>query len=338
MGSPDRKEKDKDSDSESSYLLEGYERHDESRPFARVVPVMRRAYPLARMGGSIVVAGNGRPASDPDTTPANEFGGWADEPRDTEGDDYIVITWLPRTKNTYIMVAFETIYIIILWSVMLLKIAGWSVRAFDMFFTNWSWTIQAIFFTADLLCLLDPTRRATYWLLLVWWWPMLITVVAVCILVQLVLFENSVLFTEAAKDYGIGQMVLGHELVHIVPVFIVMLFGITRGPEITASITMLRDSKGRYGVRLPVYVFVNYLYPILIVFAYVTVNDYLKVYHVKVNPAAAMGAILVLYTLLFAFCIWWVFPRDPDQLPDQNIRVVVLKHDVDVHSQKIIET
>jgi hypothetical protein len=189
-------------------------------------------------------------------------------------------------------------------------------------------TIQAVWYTADLLCFLDPTRRAHYLLFLVWWWPTLMTVVSVFILVQLVIVNNSLLFDEAAKQYGIGDMILGHELVHIVPVFVIMLFGMTRGNEIKASISMLKDSKGHYGIRLPLYTAINYFYPILIVFAYVVVNNYLKVYHVNINPALALGAVFILYTLLFVLSLWWVFPRETEYRPDDNIKIVMLQHDI----------
>lgn len=298
-------------------------------PFAHRVPVLRHSYALGRAGKStVIVAGNGRPVADLESASDHDFGGWAYPRRDTEGDDRIVSLWLPRTRHAYILIPFQTLYVIVLWSLMVVKIVSWSFRAYDMFFTNWSWTIQALFYTVDLLCFLDRSRYTHYLLLLVWWWPTLITVVAVFLLVQLVILDNPILFTAAAKQYGDGDMILGHELVHIIPVFMIMGWGLARGTELSASIAMLQDTRGSYGMRLPLYIAINYLYPILVIFSYVTVNNYQKVYHVGVNPAVAVFSVLLLYTILYAFCLWVVFPRDDSHLPDDKVQQVVLRHEL----------
>ena len=293
-----------------------------------IVPTLGKQYVIANIGRQQIVVGKGKPSWNINARQTRVFGGWAWPPRNTESDDYHVVQWLSVSRSVYYMLLLTLVYVIMLWAVLLLKISVNSLRDFDMFFTNWSWTLQSIFYSVDAMCFLDESRYCHYLLLLVAWWPIMITVVAVFILVNVVIFTDDTLFVVAVKQYGVADMILGHTLVHIIPLIVVIMYGYVRSKQITESIAMLKDSKGSYGSRLLMYIMINYIYPILIVVAYLLINDYTRVYHVRTNAALAVPLVIVLYMVIYVIGLAVVFPRTDRDGPSVGIRTVLVRHAV----------
>ncbi len=292
----------------------------ETKRTARVHPAeaLRDTYVLLKNGNRTIVVGGGIPANTESDTGVL-FGGWANRARDTEGDDTHVSFWLSTTVGRLWLIVAIFIWDILLISTELAKVFGWGLREYDQYFTNWSWTLQSIFYTVDLLCYLDGTRYAHFLLLLVGWWTTYMTVVAVFILVHVVIVVDATLFEIMDKQFGLSNTIIGHIYIHILPLVMLLIWLAVRSPEITESMAMVK----RQG-RLALYIGLNFFYPLVFVAVYMIINNYKKVYHVKLQPGVAVPLLLILYIVLYAISIWIFLPR-PNSL-SQSISVVKLKH------------
>ena len=132
---------------------------------------------------------------------------------------------------------------LLLWAVTLGKIVR-GAGDFFKYFTNWSWTLQTLFFTADLACYLDASGRAHRWLLgrpfwLVWGVPWL-----VFWLVFLMFGSNGDIIGKFAADAGVsmGVALIFDRLVHVLPVLALSLYAWHRWYGISHGVWWIRHA------------------------------------------------------------------------------------------------
>ena len=219
-----------------------------------------------------------------------------------------VIQYLRTTKGRYLLAILLFLWILILWAAAIDKVVVWGLDDYIQYFTNWSWTLQLIYYTLDLLFYADGTRCAHYYLLMILWWPLFLTVTAVFILVMVVIGVDAKLFETAVKQYSVSAMLLGDRVVHVIPFVIVIIYAATCAAEIGEVMGAMCDN-GKYGIRFIRYVVINYATPIAYVFLYMVTNNYQKVYHVSTNIAVACVAVAILYAVIYGIALAMMMPR-----------------------------
>jgi len=127
------------------------------------------------------------------------------------------------------------IWVIILIGVIVYRIVmGENNMSLLIYFTNWSWLFQTVFYTLDyigrilLLCNLESGYNMRYGIIFLFFWFINGTVWLVLILVTIIIQQNPQLLINAANQLGglgqLGEVVNAHILIHYVPGIMVLLF------------------------------------------------------------------------------------------------------------------
>lgn len=130
---------------------------------------------------------------------------------------------------------FFFLWLVILWGVIIYRLitTGGSSDML-MYYTNWSWILQSIFFLADYIGRIVDWANdiAGYYIrfynTLALFWLINGSIWLVIVLVTIIIEENPSLLTKAAEDEG-GQGDLGlvtdaHILIHYVPGYVMLIF------------------------------------------------------------------------------------------------------------------
>lgn len=191
----------------------------------------------------------------------------------------------------------------VLWAAALVKIADSSFTEYIQFFTNWSWTIQLLFFTADLLCYMDTSGRChriltghPFWLVYSITWT-------VFWLVFLLLANNPDIFNDVAEegDLSMSTVLLGDRLVHVLPPIAMSAFMWHRWHGITHHVWWIRHTEVYSVVTVVLQVLLDvYLAPLLFSALYAAGYDPRAVYDVDPWVLAAGIGLTPLVLSLFS--------------------------------------
>jgi hypothetical protein len=137
------------------------------------------------------------------------------------------------------------LWTILLWSMSIWKFFNSGVSAVIAYFTNVSLLIQAIYYTADLVSYFtDPQRRSLeMWLLYAFWPAVFAQTFIVFVLVIVVYLDNAEIFTENLKcdggKYDTGVVLFVDRIVHVIPLFIGMVYYALRWHDISDFLIMI---------------------------------------------------------------------------------------------------
>ena len=216
--------------------------------------------------------------------------------------------WLATPNMTYGWIPIGVLAAAMFWTVILIKTIGWGVQDYIMYFTNWSWTLQGLFYVADLICYIDRSRKMHFFLLSFMFWPVYLTVSAVFWIVLFVTVINDKLFRQAVNEYGVGDMILGNTLVHVVPYLFIIVFLSIRSSDITQIISAYREEDGRFGGLFYAYLITNFVISVSFVVLYSFLNDYTKVYFVKILVSEAFLTVAITYGIVFFITLIFLLP------------------------------
>ena len=182
------------------------------------------------------------------------------------------------------------------------EFSGWG--EFFRFFTNLSWTIEAVFYTAVTLGILfHPLRHVAILILFV---PVLNLALFVWIMLQIVVASNPLLLDEL-KEMSDRLMIIGNEYYHTVPVFVIFGFTIL---TYSGTLGILRYVWNRPGIPWFIHL-LNALwqiyFPLILAGFYCIANDPMEVYgivHMSVFEVVAIAFLVntIVGGLVFLFC------------------------------------
>ena len=114
------------------------------------------------------------------------------------------------------------VWTVILWAGWLGKYAGQRERPYSAYLTNWSFTLQALFFAAWLIGRVDWSGHVQYWVYGLFFWPTFTTSWAVFLLVMYVLQDSPGLLLEMFQDYDAGFVFLANTIYHYLPIIVML--------------------------------------------------------------------------------------------------------------------
>src|SRR5271169_3236024 len=81
------------------------------------------------------------------------------------------------------IICLDTIWITVLWIGIVAKIAEDSGAEFLKHYTNWGWALNAVYYTFDLIFLLQATRLFEFYLLYMFFWQLTFNIWMIFVLV-----------------------------------------------------------------------------------------------------------------------------------------------------------
>lgn len=139
------------------------------------------------------------------------------------------------SSRLVVLLVINLIWVILLWVGVIGKAFNDDSYDYVRHYTNWMWTIGAIYYTFDLIGLLSETRMMECILLLVPWWVFFANVNNVFWLTFIMVYDNPGTLTDNFEENGgdlyPGLVFLGDRLFHIVPVFMAYLNLFIRAPD-----------------------------------------------------------------------------------------------------------
>lgn len=95
-------------------------------------------------------------------------------------------------------------------------------------YTNWGWTMNALYYSFDLIFILLPTRTWEFRLLFIFFWQLTFNVWMIFVLVFPMLLSNPGTITDNFKenggDFDPGVVFVGDRIFHVVPVVVWFLY------------------------------------------------------------------------------------------------------------------
>lgn len=202
----------------------------------------------------------------------------------------------------YVALAWSILNATLLWSLIAYKIYNDGALAFYHFFTNWMLTVNALFFTGDIISYLDPTGRLQRFWLLAYLWPYFGNVSAVFVLVFPLLGLNPNIMIETASQVGWSTTFIGERIVHVLPFFDALMWFVLRCEDIVDVLSTFKWDTTRNKCYFLLYLLVTVLCCNLIILCYCVSYDYEKIYGVQVSGVVAFFGIQIIY------CIFVLFP------------------------------
>lgn len=201
----------------------------------------------------------------------------------------------------------------------------WREDFFDYatHYTNWSWTLQFIFYMATAF---GPLAIATYnvavfrftnWVIVVLLMPLYGIVWTVALLVSLWLALGTDEINELVSKFGTPLVMLGNDVYHIVPVIAIVIYILLNAPDVYYALNGALH-RTRFTVSVIIGLYFVYVGPLITLLFYISIFDPMAVYKPAFSPLAAaivafLGATLISgVPLLIA---WWfydlgVYPND----------------------------
>jgi len=136
------------------------------------------------------------------------------------------------------------VWVVFLWVMLLDKYFSDGASKVLEYFTNVSLSIQAVYYTLDLVSYFgDPEKRALeMWLLYSFWAPVFAQAFDVFVMVIFVYLDNATIFTEnlesAGGPYDDGLVVFVERAAHVFPLFFGMVYYVLRLHDISDFLIM----------------------------------------------------------------------------------------------------
>lgn len=132
-------------------------------------------------------------------------------------------------QSRIILAAFLLIgWMTIEWSGVIFKLSTESFHDFISHFTNFTWTLGAIYYTLDFISLLLPYRSFELIVLQYFWWPVFTSIQIVLLFVFIMVYDNpkniTDLFEDNGGDYYAGLVLIGDKIFHEWPFIIALLY------------------------------------------------------------------------------------------------------------------
>lgn len=214
-------------------------------------------------------------------------------------------------------------YTIFLWVVMIGKISGNGFGDYLKHLTNWSWTIQALYFLLDSISvLIDKRGHLLYFIVTYLFWTVNAIVWIVFWLVFFVLGDNPDLLLKMSiiegGKYGLGEVFVGDRVFHVIPALFFLAYFILRRHVIGYTIVSLMNPKSySFAIRTTSLSIVTILGPVIVIFSYKVITDVYNVYGVTTPQITlvVIGLLILLVQNIIPFTLYY-----------QNYKKVLIKH------------
>ncbi len=150
---------------------------------------------------------------------------------------------------------------------------------FFMYYTNWTWIFNLIFYSIDFIGFIDFTNQVHFYNIYIVLWMFVAQVSVVFWEVNFILYEAPQLMTAEADKYGWGAVIVGEKLVHTFPYIILLFWLWCTFPEIISVLNTFPWIKGRK-MRFIGYVVMNYAFAHMPFLIYMANFDFQAVYQV----------------------------------------------------------
>jgi hypothetical protein len=137
------------------------------------------------------------------------------------------------------------LWVVVLWAMAIGKLVLSGAGNYFKYFTNWSWTLQALYYAADVACYADASGRAHRRLLGRPFWLVFGVVWIVFWLVFLMFGSNGEIIEQFAADAGVsvGVALIFDRIVHVVPALVVSLYAWHRWYGIAHGVWWIRHTR-----------------------------------------------------------------------------------------------
>jgi hypothetical protein len=172
----------------------------------------------------------------------------------------------PLPYHGYLRFGLCALWAVVLWVVLLYRVSGGDdeIMSYYTYFTNWSWTVQALFFGAWTLAYADTSGSAHY-LLAHLYWVVNGTAWLVFWLVVVMLADNPMILIAASTMGGgsmsLGAVMTGNTVVHVVPAIADMIFYILFYHHLRMSLIWMASPRAPPAAA-PFFIVISTLYPL----------------------------------------------------------------------------
>jgi len=144
----------------------------------------------------------------------------------------------PRFRSTRLLflLFINLIWILILWAGVFIKAVNDDAYDYVRHYTNWMWTVGAIYYTFDFIGMMLESRYMEMVLLLIPWWIVFANINIVFWLTFIMVYDNPGTLTDNFKvnggDLYPGTVFLGDRIFHILPVVMAYINMFLRMPDL----------------------------------------------------------------------------------------------------------
>lgn len=176
------------------------------------------------------------------------------------------------------------------------KTAVYSFDDYIMYYTNWVWTINALFYVADVAGFYDPSGfvhdNLAYWVV----WVVFANNVQVFFLVLVVIVNDPWLISVEFEEHDLGTVWLAERVFHVFPLLANIIWMFMRQRDWGAALLSFETTAA--GLRhFATFVAGVYVLSVLPMVGYALVYDPCEVYHMCLPWYLETGAILALFAL-----------------------------------------
>ena len=199
----------------------------------------------------------------------------------------------------------ELFWLVILWAGVVVTLYLDGFDQYSHYFTNWMWTINAAFFTLDVLSFLDATGKVQFVWVASAFWPVYANVSQVFWLVFIMICDNDDVIGIPINDYGVCPVLLADRIKHILPFVVNNFYIILRHRDITKVL----QTVGFYGWKfLVVYIILQVIFAHFVLFGYWSNFDFYSVYGLSINVWIGLAIVEVIYLLFLVVPIILLSP------------------------------
>jgi hypothetical protein len=182
-----------------------------------------------------------------------------------------------------------------------------SLTSYVMHYTNWNWTINAIFFTVDTISYISSDLL--YFNLVFFYWITNASSWIVFWVVFILFQDNPDILTDLSKDeggdYSMGFLLNMNTLFHVLPAMFIMVYTLLRWSALKAVVNNVFHKESSQCERVS-YFIIFILYPLWGIFIYYVSVDIRDVYGVTTNIwiiAAVVFGVAVIYNGVTLFLL-----------------------------------
>lgn len=139
----------------------------------------------------------------------------------------VAVEYVPLPAHGVVRFVVVALWTIALWVVVIAKLSDGDAMGYFTYFTNWSWTVQAVFYLAWVIAYIDRSGLGHYALAWVYW-PVNGLAWLVFWLVVVMLADNPEILIAASNLGGgtmsLGAVMTGNTAVHVIPAVMSMIF------------------------------------------------------------------------------------------------------------------
>jgi len=200
------------------------------------------------------------------------------------------------------LLVFQLLWIVFTVAAATEKIEHNTFHDYIRHFTNWSWSLQILFYALTWLGFLWPDFL--YSVIVIFFFITWGTIWVVAILVQCLILTDSNFIMQYVRQYSAGLVIFGNDLYHLFPVVVILIFAFVLKQEIHNAFRWAYADIREPGWLIALGV-LQIFSPIILLLLYISIFDPMKVYNAKISPG--QGAFVALATLIFfsGFAYWF---------------------------------